>query len=270
MRPPLRRRAAESGQGIVEWAVLGGVLIAAIAASSTLVGGYLAATYDQHHSSTPLSVSSAATATPEPPSVVFVDFSPVGLNEACILKAAAGSGLTWDGGELGWTAASNPRPQHSDPDYTAKLRTWRQTMTGLLTAASASPGWQACLKPELTPPAQRSQEPVETLTVDGSYAVDPASTQAIGGCGADNPTSLSVSGNGTRATVFFGSKGFPLTGTFDASSSSIQAESHDADGTNRSLHGSFSSNAGATRFTGTYDVLHDPAGCGYQFTAQRQ
>jgi len=268
MRLTRRRRACELGQGVTEFALLGAAVVAIAATMTGLVGDYLAATYNQHHSSTPL--TTPATPTPEPPSVVFVDHSPVGLYESCILKVAAAQGLSWDGGELGWTAAAYPRPQHSDPAYDFKVSDWRRKMAGLLSSVSSSADWQACLVPELTPPAARSQEPAETVAVDGTYTVDPASTQAIGGCGSGTgPTSLTVSSNGSAATVYFGSSGFTLHGTFDASSSSVQAESTDPDGTKHGLHGSFSSNAGVTRFTGTYDVTRDTSGCGYQFTAQK-
>lgn len=270
-RPARRRgRAGESGQGFWEWMVLGLGGVGVAAGVLVLAGGYLAVTYDQHHSTTALNGSPAATATPEPPSVVFVDFSPVGLNEACILKAAAAQGLTWDGGELGWSAASNPRPRTGDPDYTAKLRTWRTTMTGLLSAASSSAGWQACLKPELTPPPQRTQEPTEALDPDGTYTIDPSGVQAIGGCGSDVPTSMTVSGGGSSATVSLGGGSFTLAGSFDKTSSSIQVQSGSSNGTMRSLHGSFSSNAGVTRFDGEYEVTDSTSGCGYTFTAQKR
>ena len=267
MRLRLRRRASERGQTGAEFALLGAAIIAIASAMTVAVGGYLAATYDQHHSSTPL--SSAASPTPAPPSVVFVDYSPVGLYESCILKVAGGQGLSWDGGELGWTAAAYPRPQHSDAQYDFKVAEWRKNMTGLLASVSASAGWQACLKPELTPPPARTQEPAGAVAVDGTYTVDPASTQGIGGCGSAGPTTLTVSSNGTVATVHFGSAAFTIRGTLDTSSNSLQAESTDPDGTKHGLHGTFSSNAGVTRFTGTYDTIRDPSGCGYQFTAQK-
>jgi len=270
MRPVRRRRRMhEWGQGFWEWAAVGAVMIAVTSVATTLVGGYLAATYDQHHSRTPLGVASTATPTPEPPSVVFVDPSPVGLNEACILKAAALKGLTWDGGELGWSAASNPRPPTGDANYSGKLRAWRATMTGLLAAAQASADWQACTKPQLTPPPDRTQEPTETLVVDGTYTVDPTGVQAIGGCGSDVPTSLVVSGGGSNATVYLGSRSYALHGTFDTSSNAIQSSATEANGPTRTLRGSFSSNAGVTRFTGNYDIEDQTAGCGYQFTAER-
>ncbi len=272
MRWPLRRRrrAGESGQGVVEWMVVGLVGVGAAAGVLVLVGGYLAVTYDQHHSTTALNGAAANTPPPEAPSVVFVDFSPVGLNEACILKAAAAQGLTWDGGELGWSAASNPRPRTGDPDYTAKLRAWRGTMTGLLSAASSSAGWQACLKPELTPPPQRTQEPTEALNPDGTYTIDPSGVQAIGGCGSDIPTSMTIAGGGSSATVVIGSSSVTLGGSFDKTSSSIQVQNGSSNGTMRTLRGSFSSNAGVTRFDGEYETTDAVAGCGYQFTAQKR
>ncbi|HZS15919.1 MAG TPA: hypothetical protein VFC09_15090 [Candidatus Dormibacteraeota bacterium] len=270
MRPPRRRRrTGESGQGFWEWMVVGLFGVGVAGGVLVLGGGYLAVTYDQHSSRTALNATAAATPTPEPPSVVFVDFSPVGLNEACVLKAAAAKGLTWDGGELGWSSASNPRPRTSDPDYTAKLRAWRTTMTGLLSAASNSPDWQACLKPELTPPPQRTQEPTEAINVDGTYTIDPAGVQAIGGCGSDVPSSMTVGGGGTSATVRLGSQSFTLGGTFDKTSNSIQVQSGSSNGTTRSLRGSFSSNAGVTRFDGEYEITDATAGCGYQFTAEK-
>lgn len=271
MRPQRRRRAGEWGQGFWEWAVLGGVMIAMATAATTLVGGYLAVTYDQHHSSTPLgSAEAAPTATPEPPSIVYVDFSPVGLNESCILAAAAKRGLTWDGGELGWTAASNPRPPTSVSNYSGNVLAWRARMTGLLTAAAASADWQACLKPQLTPPPERTAEPTETLTVDGSYTIDPSSVQGIGGCSSDMPTSLTVSGGGSSATVYFGSNGFTMQGGYDASSNSLQAQADGPNGLKRTLRGTLSSNAGVTRFSGSYDTEDQTSGCGYQFTAERR
>ena len=265
-----RRRRGESGQTGLEFFALGMAAVAIIAAATTMVGGYLAVTYDQKHSKDPLGASAAATATPEPPSPVFVDFSPVGLAEDCILKVAAEKGLAWDGGELGWSAASNPRPPHSDPNYTANLRTWRAKMTGLLTAASGSKEWQACLKPEFTPPPARTQEPAEVIAVDGTYSIDPSSVQAIGGCGRDVPTSLVVSGGGTSDTVRIGSTGYTLIGSVNKSSYSLIAALNDAKGANRTLRGNFSSNAGVTRFSGIYEILDNTAGCGFQFTAEKR
>lgn len=264
-----RRRRSERGQGAAEFFVLGVAVVAFVAAATTVVGGYLAATYDQHHSTTPLASGSTPTPTPAPPSVVFVDFSPVGLYESCIVGVAAKQGLSWDGGELGWSAASLPRPLHSDPLYDSKLADWRNKMSALLGSVSASGDWQACLKPELTPPPARTQEPTETVSVDGTYTVDPASVQGIGGCGPDGPTSMAVSSNGSTVTVSFRSASSTVHGTLDTSSNSIQASSTDADGTKHDVQGTFSSNAGVTRFTGSYDVIKDPAGCGYQFTAQK-
>jgi hypothetical protein len=268
--PTRRRRTGERGQTGFEFLMLGLGVVGIAGAMTVLVGGYLAVTYDQHHSSTPLTSSSSASPTPAPPSVVYVDHSPVGLYEGCILKVAAARGLSWDGGELGWTAAAFPRPAPSDPQYSLHLRQWRSNIDGLVSSVAASADWQACTKPELTPPPARTQEPVETLAVDGSYVVDPNSTQGIGGCGTGGtPTSMTVSGNGTSVVIRSGLGAVTLTGTFDPASASIQAGKTDADGTQHSVHGSFSSNAGVTRFTGSYDTIHDPAGCGYQFTAQK-
>jgi hypothetical protein len=265
-----RRRFGEWGQGFLEFVALGALLIIPAVVVLGVGGGWAAATYDQHHSSTPLTSKETATETPEPPSIVFVDFSPVGLNEACILKAAANSGLTWDGGELGWSAGSNPRPQHSDPNYDAKLRSWRAKMTGLLTAAQESKDWQACLKPEFTPPPQRTQEPAETIAVDGTYTIDPDSVQAIGGCGSDVPTTLTVSGGGAKDTVVLGGKGIDLIGNVNTSTYSLIAANNQANGSNRTLRGSFSANAGVTRFTGIYEITDNTAGCGYNFTAEKR
>ncbi|HXA27963.1 MAG TPA: hypothetical protein VN193_04370 [Candidatus Angelobacter sp.] len=255
----------------MEFFLLGTAVVAIVAAATTLVGGYLAVTYDQHHSTTALgSTTPTETQTPSPPSVVFVDYSPVGLYESCIVGAAAKAGLSWDGGELGWTAGSLPRPLHSDPLYDVKVRDWRNKMTGLLASVSGSADWQACLKPQLTPPPARSQEPTETVSVDGTYTVDPASRQAIGGCGSDpGPTSMTVSSNASTITVIFQTRSATVHGTLDTSANTVQATSTDSDGTKHDVQGSFSSNAGVTRFTGTYDVIKDPAGCGYQFTAQK-
>jgi hypothetical protein len=255
-----RGRRGESGQGFWEWAALWALTLGTATLVTAVGAGWAAATYDQHHSNQPLSAPAQVTH----PSVSFTDFSPVGLYEDCIIGVAKGLGLTWDGGALGWTSAANPRPRGADGLDDSKVQAWRNAMSGELGAASQTPAWKQCSLPQLPPPLPQSPAPAETVQVDGSYTIDPSATQAIGGCGSSTgPTSMTVSGTGTVVNI----AGKTLRGTYDASSNALDVSATDADGSQLSVHGTFSSNAGATRFNGTYDILHDPAGCGYQFSA---
>ncbi len=254
------RRVGEVGQGGTEFFWLGMFVLSVATAMTVAVGGWAAATYDQHHSQEALTHA----APPAPPSVSFTDFSPVGLYEDCIIGVARGLGLTWDGGGLGWTSAANPRPRGADGLDDSKVQAWRNRMSAELGAASNTPAWKQCSLQQLPPPLPQSPEPAETVAVDGQYTIDSSSTQAIGGCGSSNgPTSMQVSGNGTVITI----AGKTLRGTYDASSQATDVSLTDADGTQNTLRGTFSSNAGATRFHGNYDIVHDPAGCGYDFSA---
>ena len=265
-RPGRRGRTGERGQGFWEWFVFGSAILAVGTVMTVAVGGWAAATYDQHHSNGPLTGS---TATSTPPSLAFVDFSPVGLHEDCILGVARGLGLTWDGGALGWFAASNPRPRGHVTDQ--DVQQWRDRMTALVGGAAGSAEWKRCSQTELPPPAPRSPEPVETVNVDGNYTIDPSSVSGIGGCGADTgPRAMTVSGGGTSVTVYFVGSATAQT-TFQTTVSppsyTVDVGTTDSGGTQHKLRGSFSSNAGATRFNGTYETLDNTAGCGYQFVA---
>ncbi|HSP65603.1 MAG TPA: hypothetical protein VLO10_05365 [Candidatus Deferrimicrobium sp.] len=265
------RRRRQRGQGILEWALLGGFILFVGTTLTVAVGGWAAATYDQQHSHSPLAATSSQSS---PPSLSFVDYSPVGLHEDCLLQVAAAQGLTWDGGALGWSAASNPRPRGHDALVDQKVQDWRNGMTALLSAASSSTAWQRCSRPDQATAAPFSPPPAETVAVDGQYTIDPSGTQAVGGCGSDGgPLAMKVSGNGTTVTIYFPgtsqAAGNTLNGTMDTSSFAVQATSTDADGTTHTLRGSFSSNAGVTRFHGTYETLNNTAGCGYEFSAQK-
>ena len=269
MTPPGRRgRAGERGQGFWEWFVFGSAILAVGTVMTVAVGGWAAATYDQHHSDGPLTSSSTA----PPPSLAFVDFSPVGLHEDCIVTVARGLGLTWDGGALGWFAASDPRPRGVD-STDQKVQQWRDRMTALVGGAASSAEWKRCSQPDLGTPAPRSPEPADTLVVDGNYTVDPSGVAGIGGCGSDTgPRAMTVAANGSTVTVFFQGTAqarTTLQGTVSPGSYALDASSTDADGTQHTLRGSFSSNAGVTRFNGTFDTLNGTAGCGYQFGAQK-
>jgi hypothetical protein len=272
IRAGRRGRLGERGQGFWEWAVLGGFILFVGTAMTVAVGGWAAATYDQQHSHNPLAVAGSSPSSP--PSLSFVDFSPVGLHEECILHVAAALGLTWDGGALGWSAASNPRPRGHDALVDQKVQGWRDGMTGLLSSASNSAEWQRCSRPD-PPTAEPSSPPAaETVSVDGQYSIDPSGTQGIGGCGSDTgPLAMKVSGNGTTVTIYFPgtgqATGNTLNGTMDTSSYAVQATSADPDGTTHTLRGNFSSNAGVTRFHGTYETLVNTAGCGYEFSGQK-
>ena len=255
------RRVGEIGQTGVEFFWLGMAVLTIATAMTVAVGGWAAATYDQNHSHDALAQAAAPVTHP---SVSFTDFSPVGLYEDCIVGVARGLGLTWDGGGLGWTSAANPRLRGADGLDDSKVQAWRNRMSAELGAASNTPAWKQCSLQQLPPPIPQSPQPADTVAVDGQYTIDPSSTQAIGGCGSGTgPTSMQVSGNGAVISI----AGKTLRGTYDASSHATDVSLTDPDGTQHTLRGSFSSNAGATRFHGNYDILHDPAGCGYDFSA---
>jgi hypothetical protein len=257
-----RRRRGESGQGFWEWAALWALTLGTATVVTAVGAGWAAATYDQHHSNQPLSSGAPPVSHP---SVSFTDFSPVGLYEDCIIGVARGLGLTWDGGGLGWTSAANPRPRGADGLDDSKVQAWRNAMSAELGAASETPAWKQCSLPQLPPPLPQSPAPPKTVQVDGSYTIDPSSVQAIGGCGSSTgPTSMTVSGTGTTVNI----AGKTLRGTYDASSNAIDVSATDTNGFSQlTLRGTFSSNAGATRFNGSYDITDNTAGCGYQFSA---
>lgn len=202
-----RGRAGERG---FWWFALGweGVKLAGlILIPATLVlvgaGAYGAAVYDQGHSRDPLASSSGGGSSA--PSLSFVDFSPVGLHEDCILKVARESGLTWDGG-LGWTAADPPRPSGTDRLSDAKVQGWRNAMSALLGRVSAE--WHdRCEKPDLekTPEASPSHEAEAPLDVNGTYNVETGSLSdcAVVEASVANPTTLTVQRSGDTVTLSF-------------------------------------------------------------------
>ena len=249
--------------------LLGAAVLAIATSLTVLTGGYLAVTYNQHSSRGPLTQSGSGPAPVTHPSVAFLDFSPVGLYEDCILGVAKGLGLTWDGGALGWTSAAVPRPTGGAGLDDAKVQAWRDRMSAELGAASQSTAWKACSLPQLSPPVTTSPPPAEVLDINGSYTIDPNSMQAIGGCGSPGPTSMTVSGGGTPS-VTVSIAGKTLHGTYDASSNALDTTATDTNGTTQlSVRGSISGNAGVTRFSGEYELLDNTAGCGYQFSAQK-
>jgi hypothetical protein len=266
------RRAGQRGQTGAEFFLLGLGILAIATTMTVAVGGWAAATYDQQHSNQALAQQAAPAVTH--PSVSFTDFSPVGLYEDCILGVARGLGLSWDGGALGWTSAANPRPRGSDGLNDSKVQAWRDAMSAELGAASSSTAWKACSLPQLSPTVPQSPPAAaETIVVDGQYVTDPNAEQAVGGCGSGGSiTGMLVAGNGSSITLYFngtGAAGNRLTGTLDTSSYAFDGSLTDADGTRHTLRGTFSSNAGVTRFHGVYETPVGASTCGYDFTGQK-
>jgi hypothetical protein len=271
VRPARGRRPGESGQTGAEFFLLGLGILAIATTMTVAVGGWAAATYDQQHSHDALAQAAPAVTHP---SVSFTDFSPVGLYEDCIVRVAGGLGLTWDGGALGWTSAANPRPRGADGLDDSKVQAWRDRMSAELGAAAGSVAWKACSLPQLSPTVPQSPPPADTIVVDGQYTIDPNATQSVGTCGSGGGVAgMQVGGNGTRITLYFygtgQGTGTTLTGTFDTSSYAVDGSLTESDGTRHTLRGSFSSNAGVTRFHGVYETPVDSSSCGYDFTSQK-